>query len=411
MEVQPTRDMPQLSYGTSARISFELPDSTLIAHCGIPNGCSIDDPVAATTAALQQPLGYPPLRESTFEGDRVILAVAHDVQQAPALIASIINTLTSAGVHPCDIRVLLAPDSKLGVAATARLSDEVQRQIVVEQHDPKDRDRLSYLAAAEDGKPIYVNRSLCDADVVIPVGCVRHEDAFGYVGVGSVYPTFADHDATRRFRAPAAWFNSQRKTRAKEVHEATWLLGIRFTVQVIAAENGQIMHVLAGDIDAIRRAGRECLQTTWGTQISDQANLVMVGMEGGAQMQTWNEFASALKLASQLVNDRGAIVICSEIRRRPGKALTHLYESSDLDEAERRIMREKSDDAVAAKQLVNALRNGRVYLMSKLDNEVVEDLGMAPISDHSEIANLCRRENSCILISNPRYAYREHASA
>lgn len=406
MEVKQTCGTYNLKYGKNAQINFELPSGALIAYSGIPNGEPVADPVAATSAVLQSPSGYPPLGDSTFAGDRVVLPVARDVPQTPALIAGLINTLVSAGVHPYDIRVLLAPNSKLGDKATAELDDEIQRHIVVEQHDPKDRDRLSFVAAAKDGKPIYVNRSLCDADLVIPVGCVRHADALGYLGVGTVFPTFADHDATRRFRAPAAWLSDRhRKTRAAEIAEATWLLGIRFTVQVIAADDGEIMHILAGDIDSIREASQERLQATWGTRFDRQADLVMVGMQGSGQLQSWNELAYALHSANQLVTEHGAIVICSEIRRRPGKAMRHLFESSDLDEADRRIMKERSGDAIAAKQIVNALRSNRVYLLSKLDNEIVEDLGIAPISDETEIENLCRREESCILVSNARYAF------
>ena len=103
-------------------------------------------------------------------------------------------------------------------------------------------------------------------------------------------------------------------------------------------------------------------------------------------------------------------MICSEIRRRPGKALRHVSESSDLEEAERRIMKERSDDAIAAKQLVDALRRNRVYLLSKLENELVEDLGIAPISHEGEISNLGRRVESCILVSNARYAFNKAMS-
>ena len=39
-------------------------------------------------------------------------------------------------------------------------------------HDPHDRQQLSYLAASAEGRPIYLNRTLYDAELVIPVNCL-----------------------------------------------------------------------------------------------------------------------------------------------------------------------------------------------------------------------------------------------
>ena len=68
--------------------------------------------------------------------------------------------------------------------------------------------RLAYLAASSEGKPIYLDRALADADLVIPIGCLRLDGTLGYFGVGStVFPTFSDAQNLQRFRAPhlIAW--------------------------------------------------------------------------------------------------------------------------------------------------------------------------------------------------------------
>ena len=46
-------------------------------------------------------------------------------------------------------------------------------------HDARDRQSLSYLAAAADGRPIYVYRALHDADLVISIGVFRLADSLG----------------------------------------------------------------------------------------------------------------------------------------------------------------------------------------------------------------------------------------
>ena len=38
-------------------------------------------------------------------------------------------------------------------------------------------------------KPIYIDRLLHDADLVIPIGCLRHDESLGYFGIASgIFP-------------------------------------------------------------------------------------------------------------------------------------------------------------------------------------------------------------------------------
>ena len=53
-----------------------------------------------------------------------------------------------------------------------------------------------------------------------------------------------------------------------------------------------------------------------------------------------------------------------------------------------------------AEQLAESLSRVRVYLLSRLDENVVQRLGFAYIEDPREIANLCRRHRNCIVLSN-----------
>ena len=78
-----------LRYGTNAALQLEMPPSVLIANFTGPNK-SERDVAAATKAAWEAPLNFPPLRQAIVPGDRVVLALGPAVAQAAEVIAAIV---------------------------------------------------------------------------------------------------------------------------------------------------------------------------------------------------------------------------------------------------------------------------------------------------------------------------------
>ena len=99
----------------------------------------------------------------------------------------------------------------------------------------RDQANLSYLAASKDAEPIYLNRHLCEADVIIPISLSRPRRSLGYTGLhGGLYPVFADEAARGRFRAPSSATEAvERRRRRTEADEVGWLLGVQLIVQIV----------------------------------------------------------------------------------------------------------------------------------------------------------------------------------
>ena len=114
--------------------------------------------------------------------------------------------------------------------------------------------------------------------------------------------------------------------------------------------------------------------------------------------------ARAISAALCAVEDGGAIALCTELEAEPGSALKYVAQADDYDVAVHEVRRHRTEDALAAVQLLRALDRNQVYLLSDLDNDLVENLGLAPISDVAEVARLCQHHKSCIVLSNAQYA-------
>jgi hypothetical protein len=144
-------------------------------------------------------------------------------------------------------------------------------------------------------------------------------------------------------------------------------------------------------------------EAAWDFEVSRLADVVVALIEGDAAQQTWQHLGYAASAATRVVKPGGAIVICSELEQGLGPALEQLVGAPDLDEALAEIQRQHPVDALTAARLVQALSQGKVYLISRLHEELVEELGMAPLNA-SQLSRIVGRYASCIVLTNAQYA-------
>ena len=399
--------MVVLHYGRDSCVQWELAGAPP-AEIGTPHGQPLANIEAATTTALAEPIDYPPLGRCVTPADRVVLALDHGVPQLAQVTAALIGALVAAGLDPDGITVLRSPaDRDAGAGDPCRLVPSPLRQRITRVvHDPDDRRQLAYLAASESGEAILVHRSLHEADVVLPVGCLRAEEIAGYFGIHSpIFPAFSDAKTIQRFRS-AGLLNgrvSRRRELVAEVDHVAWLLGVNFTVQVVPAAGDRVLHVLSGQSDAVRARGRQLYRKAWSWPATGPASLVVAAIEGDAGQQTWENVGRALEVADGFVEADGAIAVCCELAAKPGPALRRMANAQWSASALRHVERHPATDAVPAAQLAHALNRHKVYLLSRLDPSVVEELDVIPVAGADELLRLARQHASCLLLSNAPY--------
>ncbi len=401
--------MALLQFGTNSSARLELADGAVPDEYGMPRGEPLPDPGASLTAALENPIDYPTLAASTTPSDKIVLVVDRYVPQLAQITGAMVDCLVAAGIDPDGITVLLSPtrfnadqdDPCHAIAASVR------DRIAVVTHEPSDRRQLAYLAASDAGEPILVNRTLHEADVVLPVGCLRDDRTAGYFGVhDAIFPTFSDTKTLQRFRPLGSLAADQAVKRGlvKEVEHVAWLLGINFTVQVVPAGGDQVLHILAGKSDSVARRGRSLYADAWAMTPARRAALVVAAITGDARQQTWENLGRAVEAAASLLEEGGAIAVCCELSDRPGPGVQRMACTESRSQALRQIGKERPVDAIPAAQIARALDRNPLYLLSRLDPATVEDIGMVPLADAHELTRLTHRFPSCAVLANAPYA-------
>jgi len=396
--------MTVLRYGTDSSVNLQFAADVPFEPCGIPQGVPLADPAAAVAAALEHPLEYPPLAQTTTPGDRVVVALGPGLPQIAQIMAAVVRSLMASGIDPDGITIL---QNKADVTAAIEnplrlIPGPAAERIRLITHDPTIRRNLGYLAASEGGEPILLNRLLTDADVVLPVGCMQREHSAGYFGIHTIiYPEYSDRHTQARFRKYDRFTgNGRHRELQHEVNHVAWLLGVNFSLQVVPAAGDGILHALAGQSDVVQRQSRELYRAAWNRTIVQRAKLVVAAIEGDERQQTWENLGHVLESAARVVEEDGAIAVCCDLSAAPGSALQRLIGGPSREEAVRQIRHDNPRGALPALQLARVLETNRIYLLSRLDPGLVEDLEMIPLARPEELVRLAQRNNSCLVLAN-----------
>jgi len=400
----------RLNYGRGSHIDLEFASGAEVLVCaGRPLG-NVGDVRRATRAALGEPLEFPPLSRSVVPGDQVTISVETGVPQAATIVAEAVEELIGVGIEPNDLCVLIAAGERGPdwVDPRSEVPEEWRDKIELVVHDPLRRSELRYLAATEDkaARPIYLNHRLVDADQVVTIGITRCQGPHEVRAVpGGIYPAFSDAETQRRFRsAEMDWHGTQSRGRTgREAERVDWLLGAPFTIQVVPDGQGGVAAVIAGAAEQVWSRSRELSVQIWRHQIEKRSRLVVAAISGGGAEQTWNNLGRALDLAAALVGEEGAIAVCCELGGELGPGMAQLVGAREASGALRRIERDAPVDALPAKQLSEAKERARVFLLSGLTEEIVEELGMAYVARGAEIARLVQQFDSVIVLADVQY--------
>lgn len=392
-----------LPYSADAAIEIEVPASATVIDCTAPRGAVLADPANALISSLAEPLHYPPLAMATVPGDHIALVAEPGLPQIEALVGATIYSLLEAGASPRDISVVVASNRRPPLAL---VPERVRDDLRVVLHNPGDQEGLQYLAADKAARPIYLNRVLCEADFVLPLSMPRLTSSLAFAGgYHGLFPTFADLETQRRFRAPSsADHAAQQKHRREEADGAIWQLGVHFLTQIVPGRGDDVLHVVTGQANDVIKEAAQRYEAAWLHSIPEKAGLTIAAIDGDEDQQTWDNFARGLDAAMQATSEGGALILLSNLEAPIGPALALLAGNERDELLKKHLEQAHSPDAQTAALLAEARERFDVFLMTSLPPGMMEELGVAEISDPGEIARLAKRYSSVLLLGSAQHA-------
>lgn len=398
----------RLNYGRSGQFACDVDPARIVAARLPPAACECL--ASAVAAAVSQPLDFPPLSQVFVSGDRVVIALDRHTPRAAGLIAGIWKVMAQRGVETGSVTIL-QPAALDGIPLAdprVELPEPIRDQVQWTVHDPTDAVQQAYLASTANGERIYLARELVEADVTVSVGQMAYDPVIGYRGTNSVfYPGLSSADAIGRAHGlgHSELGPDDARPLRQVMDEIAWLLGNQFTIQVIAAGGDDVATVLAGAGESVFRHGKRLLAEHWLVPLEERVDVVIAAVDADAAGHGWSQIGAALATARNLVAKGGKVVILSELHAELDAGLQLIRDSRSPRNALQPLRQQAPPDLIAAAQLASATDWAHVYLLSKMDSGLIDELFMTPLENEREVQRLLSGDGSCVVLGSAQHTF------
>ncbi len=325
-------------------------------------------------SALAQPQDYPSFADSILPDDHVAIVVESALPRVNE-VAELVAARVAQGRN-VQVTIVVRPN------AWKHFWKGRPSPFTVVAHDAADQQSLARLAIDRDDVPLYVNRVLFDADVVIPIGCMSARERMQ--NQDCVVPAFLGQENQERF---ASSTNSEKRRWIRMVSEN---LGTFAGCQVVLGPGGEVDSILSGESESVRETAIDCLEKIWTYILQDRYPVVFATLESPDYAQTWDELAGALVTARTCAASGGALVLVTQLGNRPPRDLRAALDGT-LDAAARKASK-------LVQQVAEIAALHPIYLVSVLKQADVEGLGIGYVSSLTELTRLVERNGTALLV-------------
>ncbi|MFN8742898.1 MAG: lactate racemase domain-containing protein [Pirellula sp.] len=348
---------------------------------------------------LDAPISYPPVMHGILEGDTIAIAIEDDVPDGTAVVMATAEYLCNHGVSPELISIVVGSGRSSQVAEIVNQFSLKHPEIRVVIHDPKQQDSHAYVAASDSADPIYVQRELIDADVTIPIYCVRTADCPNASDMFGIAPNFTDVATQNRWNL--AWLEDNEthlNQHSKLSLEVGWLAGIHFAIAVVPSVTGHVSQIFAGKPSDVFAAGSRDMSGS----DRPQCDLVVAIVEGTDHQQNWLSVARAAAQAEQLCGREGRIVVVCDVKK-VSRGIRDLARSDLTNSTNQSLLKSNAEDAFPAAIIRAVQQNRSLYLFSSITASQTEALGMAYVGSAETLQHLIEQASNVCVIRGAQY--------
>jgi nickel-dependent lactate racemase len=304
-------------YGKGLR-EIAVPDDAAVAY---PRQLPpLADVGAAIRQAMAAPIGGPPLRQAAAGKPDAVVVINDVTRPAPSreMLAAILDELRAAGIAEAAVTVVIAtgnhrPNTPAEIAGM--IGEDFARRLRVVNHGCEDAAGLVPVAAPGVEIPVRVNRHVAEASLRILTGLIAPHQAAGYSGgrkslcpgVAALETIARQHSFPVRPYEPAmGWM------KGNPFHEVAVAVaravGVDFILNVVKNCRGEVVHAVAGELEAAHEAGVAVCEESWVTPFPRKYDVVIVTPGGFPRDIDLHQAQKAMATA-ELVAAQGAAIV------------------------------------------------------------------------------------------------------
>lgn len=273
------------------QVTLDLPEGWTVKASVEPESIPpVSDVSAEVVRSLAEPIGSERLGDRVHAGMKIALVMDDGSRPTPVhlIYSHVLAELRRGGIKDADVTVVPAIGLHRGMA-----EEEVRQRLGIEAHAPlqfinPDCDNLESmlnLGTTSRGTPVWINRTVAEADFVVSIGCIEpHIIASFGGGYKNIIPGVAGRLTTAHnhtLNCSPATFNMvgqpiDRNPMRLDLEEgAAMLRPPVFIINAILNNLQQVVKIVAGDPVKAHRAGVEASSRLYGVPVKAAADIVI----------------------------------------------------------------------------------------------------------------------------------------
>ena len=324
----------ELKYGREG-LMVDLADDLDVTVIRKPTMPIIEDPDAAVTRALNNPVGVPSLRVLAETATSAAIAICDITRPVPngLFLRPMIEQLIEGGISADAITVIVATGlhrPNLGAELEELIGDSwVLREVKVVNHYARDDDAHVLVGKTKTrGSVIRLDRRFVDADLRIVTGLVEPHFMAGYSGGRKVIAPGLAHAETITTFHNARFMGDPLATSCvlqgnplhEEQVELVGMVGGALALNTVINEERNLSFINFGEVleshtEAVNFAGQYCQ-----VAVSRKYQTVLTSSAGYPLDKTYYQTVKGMVAAMDILAPGGDLIVASEISEGMGSA-------------------------------------------------------------------------------------------
>lgn len=319
-----------LDYGRTG-LDVELPAERVIGPLKIRDVPALDDPEGAVAAAIESPVGSPPLRELARGRKSACILICDITRPVPnrTILRPLLRVLREAGVQDDHVLLLVAtglhrpstPAEKLEM-----LGAEILGRYRVEDHYGTRMEDHTLVGTTPRGIPGWIDTRYLAADLKIATGLVEPHLMAGYSGGRKlICPGVAGIETVKLWHGPALLEHPRADCGMLEgnpVHEENTriarMAGCDFIVNVTIDSLRRVTSVAAGDMEEAFHQAVRFVEGVVRAPVPRPVDIVVTSSAGYPLDTTFYQSVKGLTGCLPIVKQGGTIIMAASLSEGVG---------------------------------------------------------------------------------------------
>lgn len=386
---------------------FSLEQEKVMAEIKVAEMAPLTDLKQAVLDAIYHPIDSKPLNELLQPGKKVAF-ICNDptrVANSHDFMPILVEELNKMGIKDEDMRIVFALGTHRKMTQEEMIEavgEDVAKRLPMYNSDCNKQEDFEYFGETSFGTPVWLNKLICDVDLVIMTGTIVHHFFSGFGGGRkAVLPGVAAMETIRRnhslMMSPDAQLG---KLHGNPVYEDQ-MEGVRlfakehrmFLFNAILDAKKQFLKIFAGDWEKAHLEACKFVDKVYGVEIDAPADIVIASCGGYPKDINVYQLQKTMDNAWCAVKDGGVVIIIGECEEGSGSAALEkaLQEHPSPDAIKAQLEKNFVIGAHKAFAITRLMKKAKFILVSALDKKIASDLLFEAVDNVDEAIELAEK--------------------